>query len=249
MPHSSPTPTSTPQAAATSGLLQDTPAPVPDLPMLNASNDSLPDTLNLGDVALFTTAIGVHQLLSQAAAIPQVVQEPHVVTSESAHAIDLPQLVINPSQLTVEPPQMVIEPPQTVVQPPQTVIKHSQSATESSPSVSKHPKVVPMDTQPDSTVPPLPSQLLTKAVNTTLDGPMPGVLYWVRNMTAMLPGEHSQRGSIDGAPEMVVDDEEITVDLCEYINMESDDETHISSSQKTSDKCQELSLPPPGPQQ
>ena len=48
---------------------------------------------------------------------------------------------------------------------------------------------------------------------------------------------------------MVVDDEETTVDLREYINMESDDDTHVSSSQKTSDECRDLSLPPPGPQQ
>ena len=48
---------------------------------------------------------------------------------------------------------------------------------------------------------------------------------------------------------MVVDDEETTVDLRKYINMESDDDTHVSSSQKTSDECQDLSLPPPGPQQ
>ena len=36
---------------------------------------------------------------------------------------------------------------------------------------------------------------------------------------------------------MVVDDKETTVDLREYINMESDNDTHVSSSQKTSDEC------------
>ena len=50
---------------------------------------------------------------------------------------------------------------------------------------------------------------------------------------------------------MVVDviDEEITVDLRDYISLESDDETHVSSSQKTADECQGLSPPPPDPQQ
>ena len=268
MPHSSPTPTSTPQATVTSSLPQDTSAPVPDLPMLDASNDSPPDTSNLdGDAALFAMAIGVHQLLSQIATVPQVIQEPRVVTSEGARDIGLPQLVVNPSQLIIEPPQTDLEPPQTVVQPPQTVvqpsqtavqppqtiIEHSQSAAKSSASVSEHPKVstevVSMNTQPDSAVPPITSQLLTKAANATSSGWMPGVPYRAQNATAMPSGVRSWRGSIDGAPEMVVDDEETTVDLREYINMESDNDTHVSSSQKTSDECRDLSLPPPGPQQ
>ena len=94
-----------------------------------------------------------------------------------------------------------------------------------------------MDTQPNSTVPPIHSQLLTKAAGATSDGLMLGVPYRVWNTTAMPSGERSRQGSIDGAPEMVIDNEEITVDLCEYINMESDDETHVSSLQKTSDQC------------
>ena len=237
--------------------------------MLDASNDSPADTSNLdGDAALLATAIGVHQLLSQVATVPQVIQEPRVVTSESAYATELPQLVVDPSRLIIksaqnvtEPPQTVVqaqtvvEPPQTVIQHPRTIIQHSQSAAKPSPalSVSERPKVstevVPMDTQPDSTVPPIHSQLLTKAAGATSDGLMLGVPYRVWNMMAMPSGERSRWGSIDGAPEMVIDNEEITVDLREYINMESDDKTHVSSLQKTSDQCRELSLPPPGPQQ
>ena len=262
-------PTSTPQGVVTPGLLQNTSAPIPDLPMLNASNNLPTDTSNLdGDVALLATAISVHQLLFQVVTVPQVIQEPHVVTSESACATELPQLVVDPSRLIIksaqnvtEPPQTVIQaqtivkPPQTVVQHSRTIIEHSQSAAKLSPapSVSERPKVstevVPMDTQPDSTVPPIHSQLLMKAAGATSDGLMLGVPYQVQNMTAMPSGERSRRGLIDGVPEMVIDNEEIMVDLREYINMESDDETHVSSSQKTSDQCQELSLPPPGPQQ
>ena len=108
-------------------------------------------------------------------------------------------------------------------------------------SVSEHPKVstevVSMNTQPDSVVPPIPSQLLTKAANATSSSQMPGVPYRARNTTAMPSGVCSWWGLIDGVPEMVVDDKETTVDLREYINMESDNDTHVSSSQKTSDEC------------
>ena len=58
-----------------------------------------------------------------------------------------------------------------------------------------------------------------------------------------------RRGSIDGAPEIVeviTDEEEgMTVDLRDYISMESDDDvSHVSSSQKTADERQDLLSPP-----
>jgi hypothetical protein len=49
----------------------------------------------------------------------------------------------------------------------------------------------------------------------------------------------------------VIDDEqELTVDLREYIDLESDsDESHVSSSQKTADECRELPPSHPNSQQ
>jgi hypothetical protein len=52
----------------------------------------------------------------------------------------------------------------------------------------------------------------------------------------------SHQDSIDN------DTSELVVDLRDYITMsDSDDDTHISSSQKTSDECRDLLPPPPPP--
>ena len=113
-----------------------------------------------------------------------------------------------------------------------------------------------MDIQPDSAPAPIPSQSSTVAVN------VPKVSYRVKSSANATSGTRSRRGSIEGAPGMVFDlrenfetqnsindnEPEVTriVDLRDYINMENDseDETHMSSSQKSNDGCRELSPPP-----
>lgn len=201
-------------------------------------------------MALVATAIGVHQLLTQVAAIPPVFQAPaskspivgeqfHLVASPSQLIVE-PQIAVSSSQshLVASPPQLIVEPPRITVDPPQSAIKHSTAPGE----------VVLIDIQPDSSVTPASSQTLTE-VDATLHTPMPKTPYRVRGPKTISSGKPSRRDSIDGAPEMVdvVDDEqEIVVDLHEYINLESDDGvSHVSSSQKTADQCRELSPPPP----
>ena len=192
--HLQPKSTSTPQAAVTSDISQDTPtptSPMPDVP------------------------------IDPPADVPDLDEDMDSTTTDAC-----------------EPPSQVEIVPQ--VGSPNTA-ERSKVPTE----------IVPMDTRPDSTVTPIPSQSLTKVANTTSDVPTPGVPYKVRNTTTAHSGGRSRRGSIDGAPEMFADpiDEEITVDLRDYINLDSDDETHVSSSQKTADEGRELSPPPPNSQQ
>ena len=103
---------------------------------------------------------------------------------------------------------------------------------------------------------PIPSQSSMVAVNVLK------VSYWVKSSTNATSGTCSRQGSIEGAPGMVFDlrenfntqnlindnEPEVTriVDLRDYINMENDseDETHVSSSQKSDDGCHKLSPPP-----
>ena len=267
---SSPTLTTVSQATATS-LPRSSPTPVPDLPVPNTSIDSSADTSNL-DVTLLATEIGVHQ----AAVAPQVVQE-HLVTSGNLDTIAPSELVVNPSQFVAEASQPIAELSQSVVDPPQSIAEPSQVIAELSQSVPGRlnvstevapmdvqvdstiipvpgrsdvsTEVVPMDVQVDSTVIPVPSHLLTKVVGATSNGPTPKVSYRVRNPAAMPSGKPSRRDSIDGAPEMIDVDQELIVDLRDYINIELDDgRSQVSSSQKTADDCEELSPPPPDSQ-
>ena len=101
----------------------------------------------------------------------------------------------------------------------------------------------------------------SEAVNT------PKTRYRARDPTNVISGTHSRRDSIEGAPGMILglhvdsgiqgtsseNGPELTVDLSEYINMDGasddDDETHVSSSQKSIDGCGELSPLPPNTQQ
>lgn len=238
IPHPQPAQTSTLQAAAvTSDTTQSIPTPGPIHPIPHASIDPPADTPNPdGDIIpLFMTA-NTHQLLPQVPITPQV---------GSPNTIEPSQLAIDPSQLIVRPSQAITKPSQ---EPSQALVKPPPVTTEPPQSVSEPPKVsevIPMDTRPDPAVTP-PSQPLMKVVNATSNIPVPGVPYRVRNTTTVPSEGRSRRDSIDGAPEMVVDsiDEEITVDLRNYISFESDDETHVSSSQKSVDECRELSPPP-----
>lgn len=248
--HPQPKPTSTPQAAVTSDTSKRTPTHTSDLPIPDAPIDPPADVPDLDeDAASLSATANTRELPSQVATVSQV---------GSLNTVEPSQLVINPSRLVVGPPQVVVAPSQAVVGPSQPVvelIKPSQTTTESAQHISESSKVstevVPMDTRPDSPIAPTPSQPFTEVANPSSDVPAPGVPYKVRNTTTAHSGGRSRRGSIDGAPEMVVDpiDEEITVDLRDYINLDSDEETHVSSSQKTADECRELSPPSPDSQQ
>lgn len=47
----------------------------------------------------------------------------------------------------------------------------------------------------------------------------------------------------------VIEDDKITVDLSDYVNPDSDNESHVSSSEKSVDGCRELTILPPDLQQ
>jgi len=192
-------------------------------------------------MASFSTVINTDQPSPQAAVVPQVIQGSHMVAPSEFITIDPSQLVTEPSQIIVEPFQVASE---------QSVSEHSEVID-----------AVPMDTLPDFVTSPQP---LVNAVNAIPDGPVPGVPYRVRNTTTVASGGRLRRNLIDGVPEMVVDiiEEETPVDLSEYINLDSEDDnndsdsdnnnnnrSHISSSQKTADGCQDLSPPPPDSRQ
>ena len=229
-----PVPTSVPQAVVASDLLQGAPPPMPIPPIPHAPADQPPsaDTPEIDeDTALMATATVVHQPLSQASIVPQTTQVPPMATSESPNIVEPPQLVINPSQLIIKPSQLVIDPSRSVPERSQV-----------------HTEVVLTDRRPNSSVTPVHSQSLTEVVDTASNGPAPKVLYRVRNPTTAPSGTPSRRGSIDGAPAMIVDaiddEQEITVDLRDYIDPESDDDqSHVSSSQKTADGSHQSMIP------
>ena len=176
------------------------------------------------------TAVGVHQLLSQAATVPLVVQPPPMAAPETPN-IQTPQ---PPSQLAVEH--------QVVVGPLQSAPGRSHTSAE----VSVDPRV-------NSTIAPTSFQSPPVGVGTAPSVPTPKSQYRVRD-PAVAPSEKPRRNSIDGAPEMIVDlingEEEVIVDISDYISIASDDdESHVSSSQRTADECRGLPPPPPDSQQ
>lgn len=141
-----------------------------------------------------------------------------------------------------------VEPSQPVIDPSQ--IEPSQPLPESSNILAEAATTQP---GPDATISP---QLTTNAVNATTANSVSGVRYRALDQETILPRPPSRRGSIDGAPDMVVDlhansgvpshqdsvdddTPEVIVDLRGYISTmsDSDEESHISSSQKTADGC------------
>ena len=199
-------------------------------------------------MALIATALGVHQLLSQAVKAPTP-----VTTSESPDGVDPFQLAVNLPQHLIDPSQVAAEPSQFAAESLQPTIEPSEPAPESSQAVTE---VVSMDTRPDSVVIPIPPQSLAE---------VPTASYRVKNSANVPSGTRSRRGSIEGAPGVVFDlhansemqnsinndEPEMTIDLRDYISMDGDSEaeTHVSSSQKSADGCRELSSPPPDPRQ
>ena len=193
-------------------------------------------------------AIGPSQVITkprQIAVQPQaVVQPPPVVTQPPPQAVVqlTPPVVAQSPPLVVAqpPPPAVAQPPPPVVAqpPPQVVVQPLPAILPPQINIQQSPQVAVRS--PELAV--QPSQPLT-GVNSTPNSQAPRVQYRVRP-TVTDSGRSSRRDSIDGAPEMVVDlvDEEgdVVVDLSEYIMLDSDDESHVSSSQKTADESFEL---------
>lgn len=222
------------------------------------------DAGNPNDMALFATAVGIHQLLSQAASqatqappvpapevveapTPKVVEVSPITASESPNVVGPTLLTVNPIQLSINPSHVTVglaqSFPESLKAPAETVV-----------------------TVPSSSIPP---QLITVAANATTADPTPNVRYRARKSGTVVPEKPSRRGSIDGAPDVIMDlratsevpprqdfndddMQEVVVDLSDYISIasDSDEETHVSSSQKSLDGCQDLlpPLPPPSSQ-
>lgn len=144
-------------------------------------------------------------------------------------------------------------------------IEPSQSLSESS-KILQIAETAATQSGPDATISP---QLTTNVADATTANSVRKVQYRVRNQEIAAPRLPSRRGSIDGAPEMVVDlhansgapshqdsvdddTPEIIVDLRDYISTmsDSDGESHVSSSQKTADGCRDTLSPsqPPSSQ-
>ena len=230
---------SRPLTSGESGPPQNISTPAPIRPAPGTAVGSLPPVGALGadndnEGTLFVTAVGVRQPLSQAQVTSQVAQATPMTTPESPDVIEPIRPVANPSQLPTDRPQTVAESYQSLPEPPQ--VPAGDGLT---------------DRRPDSPAP-IPFQLPKEVVDIASNTPTPKVPYRVRNPSAGSSGNPPRRSSINGAPEVVVDaiddEEEITVDLRDYVNMESDNETHVSSSQKSADEPRELSPPLPDSQ-
>ena len=222
------------------------------------------------DATLLVTALGVRHILSQAANNSQLSHASHASTLEtpavveplqftgdqSQHSVPPPQVAVNPYQFTVDESLLYSPPSQDVVEPSQSNIGSLQSAVQPLPkSTHESSQAVPMDTQPDSAV--ISTPPYTGAANALK------VSYRSQNPSNVISGRHSRQDSIEGAPGMVFglhmnsevqdssndDEPEITVDLSDYVNLDGDgdgdDETHVSSSQKTMDGSQEPPLASP----
>ena len=209
------------------------------------------------------TAINVRHLLSQVAVNPsQLNVEPSQVAEELFQVLTQPPAEVAPMDIQPDPTATPI-PLQSLtgivgvtskvaVNPSQLIVDPSQVAEELFQVLTQPPaEVASMDVRPGPTATPVPLQSLTGLVSVTSNSPMPKAQYHVRNQPS---GKTSCRDSIDGAPAMTIDstgDEQgIAVDIRDCIDVDGDDdyESHVSSSQKTTDGCGEL-LPPPGSHQ
>ena len=188
------------------------------------------------------------------APIPPVPSAPsQLVDNLSQTATNLSQVAVNSTQPIVGPPHHPVNLTQPLAPP--------QVACEPSRSIPKPPKI-PAEataTRPASGPTSIPPQLITNAVHVTTTPPTSGARYRARVQETTASSTSSRRGSIDGAPAIADfeipshhdstndDTPEVIVDLSEYLNITSDIEegSHVSSSQKSSDGCQDLlSLPP-----
>ena len=230
---------STPTESTSQPATRHSPLPLSTSTQVMGVSDPLPanplpptDTPDIGaDMALFVTALGVRHLLSQVAGAP------HAPQASAANTLETPT-VVGPFQHTVNPSQLFNHSDQVVVEPSEPAVNALQSVGEMS-----------------TVAPILPKT--SEAVGT------PKTRYRARDPANVILGAPSRRDSIEGAPGMMLglhvdsgmqgtsseSGPELTVDLSEYINMDGasddDDETHVSSSQKSIDGCGELSPLPP----
>ena len=271
-PQQPPLHTPLPTAAQLTGVSkepQDTPVSAPIPPVPSATLDSLPPAGALGtgvsnDITPVATAF---QPVSQESIAPQVAQTPSMTPPENTETIETtqpianqPQAVANPLQLTVNPFQPTVNPSHLSVSP-QVVDGLSQSLPQ--------PPRIPteaMATQSGPGAAPIPPQLAAGATHATTIISAPQVRYRARDPEAASSTASLYWGSIDGAPEIIVSlhansrishpdsiidgTPEVVVDLSDYVDMASDtkEESHVSSSQKTSDGCLYPLSPPPSSQ-
>ena len=230
-PKKSPAQVSVPGESTSRGMMDIsqntfTPAPIPPAP--GNAIDPPPSAGVLGatdaDMALVATAFNVHQILSQVAAGLEVPQGPPVIT-ESPDVVEPIGSTVHPSQLSINP---------------------SQADTNLS--------------RPPLGSSPVPVEIVS--INPTTNDPAPKTQYRVRIPADAVSGVRtpSRRNSIDGAPEVCLDLREnsmippsqdfaaalLEVDISKYMGLfaDSDNETHVSSSQKSFDGCDSDPLPP-----
>ncbi|KAF9777388.1 hypothetical protein BJ322DRAFT_1025784 [Thelephora terrestris] len=141
------------------------------------------------------------------------------------------------------------------------------SAPSTNTSGNLEPSETPVDmvVQTGSGAASISSELVDNTAVATKTGPPPGARYRDRDPKAAVSTLSPRRDSIVGAPPVALvphsdsgtpshrdDDEssEIAVDLSSYLGAASDseEESHVSSSQKTSDECRHLLSPPPSSQ-
>ena len=217
-----------PQTTSVSGLPDSTSTPVPN-PLTPGTACTTNDDVTL---------------LSQGETAVQVVQISPILTPQTLENIEPTQLVVTPAQLTANLPPSVASP-------------LLQNAIES--SESRVVSVPPPDiaTQSDHRITPTSPRSAANAPPVAAAKPM--TRYRVRGSVSAT----SHRDSIDRAQEIAlilpvingaplhegsVDDDtsETIVDLSDFVSVPSDtdEESHVSSSQKTLDGCHDLSPPP-----
>ena len=263
-------PKSTPTPLALGGAIN----PPPSAGALGASDN---DMNLLSTVLGVHQLLSQVAAASQAPGVPPVTTSDIPGVVGPSQLINPSQVAVNPSQLlpasSQTPADAVVMQPGPVVTPipPQLtakipdVVEPSQLMNPSQPlpASSQVPAEVVV-TQPGAVVTPVPPQSATNISNVAAADPGPKAQYRVRNPATTVSGVPSRRGSIDGAPEMDVDlhenpkipshqdsiNDEAVVDLRDYISVlsDTDDETHVSSSQKSSDGYQDLLPPPPSSQ-
>ena len=250
------------------------PVPVtPSQPVANlsqaAANSSVAANSTQPSVGLPQRTINPSQLLAP----PQVAVEPSRSTPEppktpseatatrpASGPAPIPPQAVTPSQLVANPSQTPANSSQVAANPSQPLAS-PQVAVEPSRSILKPPMISTeaIAIQPASGLAPITPQVITNAADVTTTPPAPGAQYRARVKETTASSRSSRRDSIDGAPTIAdfeipshqdsSDDDtpEVIVDLSEYLNITSDTEdgSHVSSSQKSSDGCQGLlSLPP-----
>ena len=237
-PHT-PSPTTTPttaQATNTPNLYQNAPTSTPIPPAPGSTVNPTPSGVlsTNEDMILMATALTVHQLLSQAATGSQGLVPP--MTFSGDPGVEPIQPSVNPSQLSINPSEAATNSPQSSQVPTEIVTARSGPGVATTP-----PQLASNITNAASK-----TQYRTRAPMATVSAvPVP-----------------LRRNSIDGAPPMNLDlhdisspqesanndAPEIIVDLREYVDaIEDDNETHVSSSQKSDDECWALQHPQPPP--